>query len=376
MSPYNLSDIYTMLDSLPAKETPFYVLDRNKLRQNCRNFKSAFGDIQVYFSVKANACPDLLKIFSEENINFDVASWGEIEVLLRLGVSPDRMIYSAPTKIPRDIQKAYEVGIRAFAFDSKIEIEKLAKFAPGSRVLTRLAVDNIGSDYPLERKFGASMENCAAWMPYAKQLGLQPWGLTFHVGSQNRRPDSWARAMRQVQPLWQELQSKGFDIQVIDLGGGIPGEYCKEIPALSEIADEINKARRELFPPTMRFFLEPGRGLPNNAGFLVTSVINRATRGDKEWLYLDAGVFQGLDEGRNGFHYPVLSEHPDATMRSFVLAGPTCDSSDVIMDNAILPENITLGDRVFLLSTGAYTTSMQRYNGMDFPGTYFVGQAS
>jgi ornithine decarboxylase len=375
MSPYNLSDIYTMLDSLPAKETPFYVLDRNKLRQNCRNFKSAFGDIQVYFSVKANACPDLLIIFSEESINFDVASWGEIEVLLRLGVSSERMIYSAPTKIPRDIQKAYEVGVRTFAFDSKMEVEKLAKLAPGSKVLTRLAVDNCGSDYPLERKFGTSAENCAAWMPYAKQIGLQPWGLTFHVGSQNRRADSWARAMRQIHPLWQELQNMGLDIQVIDLGGGIPGEYCKENPSLTEIAAEIDKARRELYPPTMRFFLEPGRGLPNNAGFLAASVINRAERGDKEWLYLDAGVFQGLDEGRNGFHYPVISDRAGSNLKPFVLAGPTCDSSDVIMDNAMLPVDITLGDRVFLLSTGAYTTSMQRYNGMDFPGTYFVGKA-
>jgi len=374
MSPYNLSDIYTMLDSLPGKETPFFVLDRNKLRQNCRNFKAAFEDIQIYFSVKANACPDLLKIFSEESINFDVASWGEIEVLLHLGVSSERMIYSAPTKIPRDIQKAYEVGVRTFAFDSKIEVEKLAKLAPGSKVVTRLAVDNCGSDYPLERKFGTSAENCLTWMPYAKQLGLQPWGLTFHVGSQNRRADSWAHAMHQIHPIWQQLQAMGMDIQVIDLGGGIPGEYCKEIPPLTDIAAEIDKARRELFPPTMHFFLEPGRGLPNNAGFLVASVINRAERGDKEWLYLDAGVFQGLDEGRNGFHYPVLSERTSPNLKPFILAGPTCDSSDVIMDNAMLPDDITLGDRIFLLSTGAYTTAMQRYNGMDFPGTYFVGK--
>ncbi|HTX79056.1 MAG TPA: type III PLP-dependent enzyme [Longilinea sp.] len=374
MSPYNLSDIYTMLDSLPARETPFYVLDRNKLRQNCRNFRSAFGDIQIYFSVKANACPEVLKIFSEESINFDVASWGEIEVLLSLGVSSERMIYSAPSKIPRDIQKAYEAGVRTFAFDSKLEVEKLAKLAPGSKVFARLAVDNLGSDYPLERKFGASLENCAVWMPYAKQLGLQPWGLTFHVGSQNRRPDSWARAMRQIHPLWKELREKGLDIQVIDLGGGIPGEYCKEIPTLAEIAAEIDATRCELYPPTMQFFLEPGRGLPNNAGFLVVSVINRAERGDSEWLYLDAGVFQGLDEGRNGFHYPVLSDRAGDHLKPFVLAGPTCDSSDVIMDNAMLPEDITLGDRVFLLSTGAYTTTMQRYNGMDFPGTYFVGK--
>lgn len=375
MSLYSIEDVRRLVEAARQSETPFLILDGAAVRENARRFKTAFPDGQVCFAVKANNDPTVLQIFNEEGLNFDVASWGEIRQLAGYGVSASRMVFSAPTKLPRDIARAYEYGLRRFSFDTRIELEKLAKLAPGAQVIGRVAVDNNGSHWPLERKFGIEPGQEAEHMLYARELGLEPYGLTFHVGSQNKDPQAWVRALERLCPIWNELEGKGIHLQVIDAGGGFPTHFHEPVPCVEEIAAVIRPVFEQLYGNKAKLWVEPGRGLVGNAGIMAATVINRATRGEREWLYLDVGAFQGLIEGLDfyGFQYPVISERNSEPLRPFVLSGPTCDSADVIHHQAMLPAGITLGDRVYVLTAGAYSNSMERYNGIEFPETVVVG---
>lgn len=350
-------------------ETPYLAISVERLKENCRRFRNAFPKAKIYFAVKANNHPVVLQTFRDENINFDVASWGEVDLLLREGIAPNRMAFNAPTKIPRDIQAAFIAGVELFAFDSIMELEKLAALAPGCKILARVAVDNAGSFYPLDQKFGMDERQVYQALLHSKTLGLEPYGLTFHVGSQNTDPDAWVRAMGKAAALRDEVYSQGIDLKVLDIGGGYPVHYVNNIPDIAEIADRVNKAARDLFPDCVELWVEPGRGLVSDAGVLVASIINRAQRGDKEWLYLDVGVFHGLVETWEaiGFEFPLRTDKDGDAQKEFILAGPTCDSGDVIDRNAKLPESLTLGDRLYILSTGAYTNAMAFYNGIPFP---------
>ena len=374
MTLYSIEDVRRLVEAAQQPETPFLILDGDRLLENARRFRAAFPNGQVCFAVKANNDPTVLKIFHEEGLHFDVASWGEISQLAGMGIPASHMVFSAPTKVPRDIQRAHEYGVRRFAFDTRIELEKLANLAPGAQVIGRVAVDNNGSHWPLERKFGIEPGQEVEHFLYARALGLEPYGLTFHVGSQNSDPQAWVRALERLSPIWNELEARGIQLQVIDTGGGFPVQFNDPVPGVEEIAAAILPAMQRLFGNKAKLLVEPGRGLVGNTGIMAATVINRAQRGEREWLYLDVGAFQGLIEMLDfyGFNYPVISERNSEPLTPFVLSGPTCDSADVIKHQAMLPAGITLGDRVYVLTAGAYSNSMERYNGIDFPETIIV----
>lgn len=369
MSLYSLDEIHRLLSGVRLEETPFLVLDEHRLRENARRFRTAFSHGRVFFSVKANNHPQVLRLFAEEGIDFDVASWGEIEYLAAVGVPAERMIFSAPTKIPRHIEQAYRFGIRVFAFDSELEIEKLARLAPGALLMARIAVDNEGSFWPLERKFGIQPEEAERLFEYAVRLGLKPYGLTFHVGSQNSDPQAWVRALERLHPLWKTLEQKGSPLSCINIGGGFPSQFDQPVPTVDEIARQILQRWQDWFGGLAELWVEPGRGLVGNAGVMVTTVINRARRNGQEWLYVDTGVFHGLIEGLEMFHFPfnILSERQDEEHIPYTVSGPTCDSADVIRAEVHLPASLTLGDRLYIFPAGAYTNSLEQYNGIPFP---------
>lgn len=375
MSHPSFDQIQQLVQAAKPQETPYLILDGQLLRTNARRFRAAFPNGQVCFAVKANNDPRVLQIFHEEGLHFDVASWGEIQSLANLGVPASSMVFSAPTKLPRDIARAFEYGILRFAFDTRIELDKLASLAPGSNVIGRVTVDNDGSHWPLARKFGIEPGQEVELFLYAQELGLKPYGLTFHVGSQNKDPLAWVRALERLQPIWYALEEKGVDLTVINTGGGFPTYFHEPVPGVEEIAAAILPALERLFGQKARLIVEPGRGLVGNAGIMAATVINRARRGDRDWLYLDVGAFHGLIEGMDffGFQYPVISERQGEPLVPFVLGGPTCDSADVIHHQAMLPEGITLGDRVYVLTAGAYSNSLEKYNGIEFPKIVVTG---
>lgn len=375
MSLYTLDEIHRLLSGVGIEQTPFLILDENRLRDNSRRFRAAFPGGRVLFSVKANNHPQVLRLFANEGIDFDVASWGEIEILAAAGVPAERMVFSAPTKIPRHIEQAHQFGVQVFAFDSALELEKLARFAPGALLMARIAVDNQGSYWPLERKFGIQPEEGLNLFEYAVKLGLKPHGLTFHVGSQNSDPLAWVRALERLHPLFESLDQKGIELACINIGGGFPSQFDQPVPAVEEIAREILNRWQEWFGSQTQLWVEPGRGLVGDAGVMVTTVINRARRNGQEWLYVDAGVFHGLIEGLEMFHFPynILSEKQDEKLIPYTISGPTCDSADVIRSEVHLPASLTLGDRLYIFPAGAYTNSLERYNGISYPPAILTG---
>jgi ornithine decarboxylase len=362
-----LDEIDLMLARNRQSSTPFLMMDESRLRETCRAFHQVFPDAGVYYSVKANNDPRVLAVVAEEGLGFDIASAGELDQLLALNIPPDKIIYCAPTKIPTHIARAAAAGVRSFAFDSAAELDKLSELAPGAQVLARLAVDNHGADWPLDRKFGMSPEDTLELMTYAVSLGLQPYGITFHVGSQNHLPVAWEHALEKAFAVWQVLQNNGIRPQVIDVGGGFAVPYHESVPDISEYASVIQSTVHRLFNSSAQLWMEPGRAMVGRAGVLVTTVINRAKRGSNHWLYVDAGVFHGLIEASQGFKFPVLTRHASENTHPFILAGVSCDSMDVIQEGVLLPDTVSVGDELYLLSTGAYTNSMERYNGLTFP---------
>ena len=367
MKLHNLNDIQAVLRGRSPIETPFLWMDADVLRENSRLFASEFGAENVYFAVKANNTPEVLGVLADEGLNFDVASAGEFEILKSLGVAPERLVFSAPTKLPRDITMAHQYGIRTFAFDSRMELEKLSELAPGCQVNARMVVSNAGSEWPLEHKFGLEGTEALDLMSYAVSLGLKPFGLAFHVGSQNSRPQTWVDALQQMAEVDAALVQRDIYLDVIDMGGGFPMSYAHDVPDVTEIAAVVRQFQRAHLRSGLRIWVEPGRRMVADAGVMVTTVVNRAQRNQQAWLYVDASTYHGLFEAGIGFRFPVLTDRMGDTLRPFTLAGPTCDSADKFMDDVLLPEDMTLGDRVYLLRMGAYTTSMERYNGIGFP---------
>jgi ornithine decarboxylase len=352
--------------------TPLLLMDRSELRRNYSALARSLPGAEVYYAVKANPHPEVLAVLAAEGCGFEVSSWPELERVLALGVPGSRIISSNPVKRPDFVRRAFELGIDRFAFDSETELEKLAKLAPGSRVYVRLTVDNSGSEWPLSHKYGVPPERAVALLLAAPRGGLRPYGLTFHVGSQCRDPESWVRAIRTSHQVHTALAAEGQPLQMLNLGGGQPVHHLRPVPSLNEIGLRVIKTVDDLFGAQAPLLsVEPGRALVGSAGTLVTSVIGRARRESDTWVYLDAGVFNGLMETIEGFRYELRTERR-GPRRPVTVAGPSCDSVDTLFTVEPLPE-LEVGERVYVMNSGAYTLSYaSEFNGFQPPSVKLV----
>jgi ornithine decarboxylase len=359
-----------LIERARGLETPFFLVDRRIVRENLRALRAATG-ADVYYAVKANAHREILRALAEEGSGFEVASTAELRAVLDLGVAPGRAVSSNPVKLPSFIRQANACGMRRFGVDSIEELRKIESGAPGASVYVRVAVDNSGSDWPLSRKHGVQPGEAVDLLLDAVRRGLDPMGFTFHVGSQCRDSRSWRDAMLTMAELWREATRRGVTPRTLNLGGGFPVQHLKAIPELGEIGELVRALFAEHFPAGTELVVEPGRALVGNAALLVTSAIGRAHREDGDWLYLDAGVFNGLMESIGGFEYEYRADRPGPT-RPWTLAGPSCDSVDTMQAGVELPE-LAVGDRVYVMNAGAYTASYASdFNGFGKPETYFV----
>ncbi|MDP2727296.1 MAG: type III PLP-dependent enzyme, partial [Dehalococcoidia bacterium] len=241
-------------------------------------------------------------------------------------------------------------------------------------VVARLVVSNAGSEWPLCGKYGVDAGQALELLGRAAKMGLQPYGLTFHVGSQCLNKENWVDALFLCRQVWDLSQKRGIRLEMLSLGGGLPVYHGKQTPCTRDIGTRIAAALRELFSNKWpRLAMEPGRALVGEAAVLVASVIGRARRGSEEWLYLDAGVFNALFEASQGIEYQVEAERK-GPRRPFTLAGPSCDSVDTICQRVMLP-NLKLGDRVYFINVGAYTLSYASdFNGFPPPPVYFIDE--
>ncbi|MGE0735770.1 MAG: type III PLP-dependent enzyme [Alphaproteobacteria bacterium] len=345
-------------------QTPCLVVDLEVIAENYRRLNHAMPLAKIYYAMKANPARPIMDMLRDMGSNFDAASIYEIDMCLEVGIDPARISFGSTIKKQRDIEAAFKKGVRMFAFDSEAEVKKLAVAAPGAKAFCRILMSGAGAEWPLSRKFGCEIDMAADLLVKAKELGLDPYGVSFHVGSQQTDPTQWDVAVGKTAMLFSTLNKRGIELRMINLGGGFPARYRTDVPATERYADAIMKAMTKHFGNKLpQMLIEPGRGLVGDAGVIQAEVVLISTKGYDDtvrWVYLDIGKFGGLPETMDeAIKYRILTPHDGSATGRIILAGPTCDEVDVMYEKAgyELPLDLKVGDKVEILSTGAYTTT-------------------
>ena len=349
-----------LADHQPA--TPCLVLDVDRVEANFRRITAGLPLARVYSAVKANPARPILDRLVALGSSFDAAGIEEIEMCLAAGASPDRISFGNTIKKSSAIARAFAAGVDMFAFDSAEELAKLAQLAPGSRVYCRILVETEGADWPLSRKFGTTVANARTLMLRAAELGLDPYGLSFHVGSQQTTTGSYEAAIGTVAMLFTDLRDAGVNIRMVNLGGGFPVRYREEVPEFGQFADAIMGAMTEHFGNALpEMLIEPGRSVVGDAGVIAAEVVLVSRKDPTDpmrWVYLDIGRFGGLAETEGeAIKYRFTTAHDGGETGPVAIAGPTCDGADILYErsNYRLPLALTAGDRIEILAAGAYT---------------------
>jgi len=368
-----------LADHQPA--TPCLVLDVDRVEENFRTLQHALPLARIYYAVKANPAPQVLERLVGLSSFFDAASIEEVSSCLEAGARPEAISFGNTIKKATAIRRAFEAGVSLFAFDSEEELEKLAKHAPGARVYCRILVENEGADWPLSRKFGTTIESARELMLMAADLGLDPYGLSFHVGSQQTTTRAYEIAIGKVAMLFTDLTEAGVNMRMMNLGGGFPTRYRDDVPEIDQFGNAIMDAMTAHFGNNLpEMVIEPGRFIVGDAGLVSAEVVlvsHRDKSSPVRWVYLDIGRFGGLAETEGeSIKYRIATPHDGSTMGPVAIAGPTCDGADIMYEKANyrLPLALTSGDRVALLSTGAYVTTYAstKFNGFAPLGEHYI----
>jgi ornithine decarboxylase len=345
-------------------EGPCLVVDLEVIASNYKAFTRAMPDTRIFYAVKANPAPEVLKLLADLGSCFDTASVAEIEMALAAGATPERISYGNTIKKERDIARAHQLGISMFAVDCVEEAEKVSRAAPGAWVFCRILTDGAGAEWPLSRKFGCDPDMATEVLLHAHALGLKAYGISFHVGSQQTRLGAWDTALAEAKSIFDSLAGHGITLSMVNLGGGFPTRYLKPVPGTSTYANAIHEGLARHFgnaiPETI---IEPGRGMVGNAGVIKTEVVlisKKHANDNQRWVYLDIGKFGGLAETMDeAIRYPITTARDGDAKAPCVIAGPTCDSADVLYEKTPydLPVTLSVGDEVLIEATGAYTTT-------------------
>ena len=352
--------------------TPCVVIDLDIVRARFRALTSLFREVSIYYAVKANPAPEIITALADLNCCFDLASPGEMERCRGASVAAVDLSYGNTIKRERDIAAAFAEGIDQFAFDSEPELAKLSRAAPGARVFCRLLVRNTGAEWPLTHKFGCDQRTAIELLVKARALGLRPVGVSFHVGSQQTDPQQWETPIAHGAGIFHACARQGIVLSLLNLGGGLPAQYRSPVPGLERYAEAIDAALSKHFGAARpHVLLEPGRYMVGDAGVLRSEVVlvaDRPHQGGHRWVYLDAGRYNGLPETQGEMiQYRIRTARDHDPAGPVILAGPTCDSTDIIYEHALytLPLTLAAGDHLDFLSAGAYTSS---YASVEFNG--------
>ncbi|MEO0129539.1 MAG: type III PLP-dependent enzyme [candidate division WOR-3 bacterium] len=366
MKTKSTNNIKKLIEGLVRKHnTPLFLISKSKLLGQLKRFQMLLPRVKPFYAVKSNSHPFILKTFADAGTGFDVASVQEMKTLLDMGVSPDRMVFANTVKTPEALKFAANNKINLMTFDSEYELNKIAKYAPGAKVLVRIKVPNVGSMVELSLKFGAEPPDAIPFLIKAIRLGLKPAGVSFHVGSQNIHIENYLDALEIASIIFKDAQLKQIPLEILDIGGGFPikhFDYEKDL--FAQTAGSINKELNRLFPDNIKIIAEPGRVLCGPAGILVMKVIGKSIRNNKHWYYLDDGVYgslSGIVYDHCKYQYKVLKK---GVTQITTLAGPTCDSFDIISTSEELPE-LDIGDIVYVENIGAYSwATATNFNGL------------
>jgi ornithine decarboxylase len=345
--------------------SPILVLDKKVLIDVYKRFQRLLPRVGIFYAIKSNPHPDVIKTFRDLGASYDVASEGEMRHVLSCGVSPDRIIFANTIKRPEALEFCRKQKINFVTFDNEPELYKIAKHAPGCRVLARLKVSNLGSIVELSLKFGADQDQIVPMLAKAKALGLKPEGISFHVGSQCTNWENYQRAFEAAHAIMNDARRRGIPFNIVDIGGGMPiRHFDSDSVTIETYAAKMRRELDRLFPKDIQIIAEPGRAMVGESGMLITRVVGRAIRNNKNYYYLDDGVygdFSGIVFDHCKYQFKTLKR--GQTFAS-ILAGPTCDSFDTISLNEELPE-LDVGDVVYVPRIGAYScASAVVFNGI------------
>ena len=352
-------------------DKPTLVIDLDRVEQQYRALRAGLGRADIHYAVKANPAREIIARLVDLGSNFDAASRAEIALCLAEGAAPAQVSFGNTIKKPVDIAWAHAQGITLFAADAEEELAKIAEHAPGASVYIRLIVETSMADWPLSRKFGCDRATALHLLDVAKDLGLTPVGFSFHVGSQTRQAAMWAPVLDVMGSIWADAQAAGHDLGLINIGGGFPAFYGEEIDAPTTYAAKVIDMVEARFPGATRIMAEPGRGMVAEAGVIVSEVMLVSRKSDRDmhrWVYLDIGRFSGLAETEGeAIRYQFETARDADPMGPCIMAGPSCDSADVLYEKRPMPLPLTLkaGDRVLIRNTGAYTST---YSSVCFNG--------
>ena len=347
-------------------DRPFLLIDSNIVREKARRFAVAMPRVRPHYAVKANPDPRVLRVMLEEGAGFEIASVSELDLLLEQGVPAAEVFYSNPVKSRDQIAYAAAKGVEWYVIDSLDELKKVHSIKADAKLYLRIDTPNIGSDWPLAGKFGAHPSEVRDIVVAAARLKADLAGVAFHVGSQCRNPENWRVGIEKARAVFDHMTKVGLNPRLLNIGGGFPVRHVKPIPAIEVIGDVVNRAL-EAFPAKVRVIAEPGRFLVSDAGYFVCRIMGTAIRANKRWMHLDAGLFGGIIETAEGLKYKIRTDRagPDIPWN---VAGPTCDSIDVVMRDEPLPSDLQEGDYLYLRNAGAYTTAYaSNFNGFPLP---------
>ncbi len=351
---------------LKKHSSPLMLIQEDALEKQFRAFRKALPEVMPYYAIKANPYPGIIKKFIELGSGFDVASANEMNTVLELGASPDKIIFANTIKSHEDMRSACKKKVKLMTFDNEPELYKIAKACPGAKVIIRIKVANIGSIVELSLKFGADPEQSISLLKKARSLGLKPVGVSFHVGSQCTNAENYLQALEVSSMIFNEAKQSGIFLNIMDIGGGFPIKHFDADSHLTfeRMAGQIRKKLQRLFDKNVKFIAEPGRFFAGPSGILITQVIGRAFRNNKNYYYLNDGLygdFSGIVFDHCKYEFRALNRGQRFLS---TLAGPTCDSFDTISLSEDLPE-MDVGNVVYVKNIGAYScaSAVPNFNG-------------
>jgi ornithine decarboxylase len=358
-----------------ALKTPFLMIDLACVEKNYRDMASALPGVQVRYSVKCNDAPRVTSCLRDLGCGFEIASLVEAEPLVQQGVPPHKIICMHPIKSPEFLRYMRRHQLDVMAVDGYEEVDKIAYYAPNGKLVVRVSVNNEGSGWHLDGKFGIIPAEALTLLEHIRASGLQPHGLMFHVGSQCENIENWVQALAVCREIWQSAREVGIEMKFLSLGGGFPAQYRRPVLAWSAIGERISAELKHGFEgESIEVVMEPGRALLANAGILVTTVFGLAQREATRWAYIETGTYNGLVEAietPDRQFYPLVVEDTRRARQHYHIGGPSCVALDAPFEDVELPE-LCVGDRLYILGAGAYTvTCAVPFNGFPIPSVHY-----
>jgi len=342
--------------------TPLLILSLEQIKHNYTLFKQHLPTVKIHYAIKSNSDNNIIKTLIDLDSHFDVASDGEILDLISMGVSSDHIIYANPVKTPSGLSTAKLAGIYKFTYDSESEVYKLAREVPGSQVLLRIKMENSDALIDLNKKFGADVKEAISLLKLARNNNLNVVGLCFHVGSGSLNVEAYINALIVCRKIFDEAIKEGFNMQYLDIGGGFTSFLNDQEVDIELIFKTLNIALIKYFPD-IEIWAEPGRFICANASNLITSVIGTTIRNNKQWYFLDEGIYGTFSGVIFDYWNPQFITFKNQDKIYSTLAGPSCDSMDIIVRDQLM-ESLEIGDLILTPNCGAYSTvTATNFNG-------------